>query len=500
MHYVDTRAGEQQVSASQAIVQGISKKGGLFVPTFFPQIDLDFIKSLCDIDYKKRAQAVLSLYLTEFAAEKLTKMVENAYGMSKFTSQGIAPVVKGAGGQNVLELWHGPTLAFKDMALQLLPHLMMESAKSMGENREIVILVATSGDTGKAALEGFADVKGTRCTVFYPKEGVSEAQRLQMLTQQGNNVSVIAVQGNFDDAQTGVKKIFTDVDLAQTLAEKGIALSSANSINWGRLVPQIVYYFSAYADCINNGTIALGDALNFVVPTGNFGNILAGIYAKHMGLPIGHLVCASNRNNVLSDFLRTGVYDARREFFKTSSPSMDILISSNLERLLFELCDRDGEKVSEWMGELNTQGHYTLGPKEMERMRGLLWGSWADDTDVEDAIRETWRNERMLIDPHTAVAMNVLDQYTAKTGDKTPSVVVSTANPYKFGRDVGKALLGREQIQSLNDFECCDRLEQYTGVIVPKSIRMLQQKPVLHKVECTPETMKSTLLNELHTL
>ena len=356
MLYTSTRDKNVHVSSSQAIAQGISKDGGLFVPESIPQIDKDFIDSLVGLDYISRAKKVLSLYLTDFTAEEIDMCVSGAYAKGKFSSDKVSPVKKIADGGNVLELWRGPTCAFKDMALQLLPYLLTVAAKKTVADKTIVILVATSGDTGKAALEGFKDVPGTKIMVFYPNDGVSPMQKLQMTTQEGGNVSVCAINGNFDDAQSGVKAIFTDSKVAEKLENNGMMFSSANSINWGRLVPQIVYYISAYADLIENGTIKNGDEINVVVPTGNFGNILAAYYAKRMGVPVKKLICASNANNVLTDFLKTGTYDKNRQFYTTTSPSMDILISSNLERLLFHLSDENDGKIREWMGALSAVG------------------------------------------------------------------------------------------------------------------------------------------------
>ncbi|MBQ1966838.1 MAG: threonine synthase, partial [Clostridia bacterium] len=389
MLYTSTRDKSVKVESAYAIAQGISKDGGLFVPTEIPQIDKAFIDSLVPLSYIERAKKVLSLYLTDFTAEEIDMCVSGAYAEGKFSSDKVAPVKKIKEGENILELWRGPTCAFKDMALQLLPYLLTVSAKKTVADKTIVILVATSGDTGKAALEGFKDVPGTKIMVFYPDDGVSPMQKLQMTTQAGENVAVSAIKGNFDDAQSGVKKIFTDKEVAKKLSENGMMFSSANSINWGRLVPQIVYYVSAYCDMIENGEIKNGDEMNVVVPTGNFGNILAAYYAKKMGVPVGKLICASNANNVLTDFLKTGVYDRNRKFFTTTSPSMDILISSNLERLLFHLADENDETIAKWMNELSTDGKYEVTADVKEKVVSLFDADCCDDEETKATIGAT---------------------------------------------------------------------------------------------------------------
>lgn len=486
MHYVSTREGKAAFSAAQAIVRGISEEGGLFVPAFFPHMGLDEIGAMAQKSYQERACVILEKFLTDFSAEQIREMVEAAYG-SGFDAPEIVPVREIDKGRAVAELWHGPTLAFKDMALQLLPHLMTASAAQVGEKREIVILAATSGDTGKAALEGFADVKGTQCVVFYPKKGVSQAQRLQMVTQEGKNAHVIAVRGNFDDAQAGVKRIFGDPEARDWMNQQGKVFSSANSINWGRLAPQLVYYFSAYVDQVRQGRIELGDELNFVVPTGNFGNILAAVYARNMGLPIGRLICASNRNRVLADFLKDGVYDARRAFYQTTSPSMDILISSNLERMLFEICGREVAQVNEWMESLKKEGRYEVKGRALDALKALIWGGWAGDQAVSETIGQIWNRWGYLTDPHTAVALNVHRQYVEATGDERQAVIMSTASPFKFGKTVLEAIEG--DVQAQDDFECCRLLSQKTGWALPKAIAELPGKPVRHRAECEPADM-----------
>ena len=491
MKYLSTRGG-QSATGAQAIVQGLARDGGLFVPESFPAVGADELALMAKESYGERAVRVLGRFLTDFTGEQLAGMVDSAY--ARFDEHGVAPLKALSGGARVMELYHGPTLAFKDVALTLLPHLLTASARAAGETREVLILVATSGDTGKAALSGFQDVKGTRCAVFYPEGGVSEAQRLQMVTQRGENTRVIAVKGNFDDAQTGVKRIFSDPDAAAAFDRKGLVLSSANSINWGRLAPQIVYYFSAYCDMLAAGDIKPGEEINICVPTGNFGNILAAYYALRMGLPVGRLICASNRNNVLTDFIRTGRYDARRAFHLTTSPSMDILISSNLERMLFELCGRDPETVRGWMARLKDTGAYEIDESSKAALTRLMYGAWASEADCAAEIRRAWEEEKYLVDPHTAVAMKALRDYRADTGDERPCVVASTASPFKFGRAVSAAL---GLPTDADDFALCDRLAAVTGRAVPQSIAELPTLPVRHRAVCAPADMLSALMSAI---
>ena len=491
MKYISTRGG-QAASGAEAIVRGLARDGGLFVPESFPAVGAEELSLMAKEPYEARAARILSRFLTDFTREQLAGMIGSAY--ARFDGRGVAPLKALGDGVRAIELYHGPTLAFKDVALTLLPHLLTASAKAMGETREVLILVATSGDTGKAALSGFQDVPGTRCAVFYPEGGVSEAQRLQMVTQRGENTRVIAVKGNFDDAQAGVKRIFSDPAAAEAFAEKGLVLSSANSINWGRLAPQIVYYFSAYCDMLAAGDVALGDEINICVPTGNFGNILAAYYARRMGLPVGKLICASNRNNVLTDFIRTGRYDARRAFHLTTSPSMDILVSSNLERMLFELCGRDAETVRGWMAELQEKGCYEIGGGAQAALAGLMYGAWASEEDCAAEIARAWNEEKYLIDPHTAVAMKALRDYRAQTGDARPCAVASTASPFKFGRAVSAAL---GFSTDADDFALCERLSEKTGWAVPRAIAELPALPVRHKAVCAPEDMLSALMRTI---
>ncbi|NLY19244.1 MAG: threonine synthase [Clostridiaceae bacterium] len=498
MTYKSTRGGMSGVTAAEAIKMGIAPDGGLFVPESKVTVDLDFINELVDCSYLKRAEKILSLYLDDYAGEELADCISKAYG-DKFSNSEIAPVVAINEHLHMLELWHGPTCAFKDMALQILPHFLVKAIKKTGEKAEIVILVATSGDTGKAALEGFADVEGTRIVVFYPNGGVSEMQRLQMVTQKGGNTDVIAVNGNFDDTQNGVKKIFTDEALKEKLERKGKKFSSANSINWGRLVPQIVYYFSAYADLIKKGGIKAGEKINFVVPTGNFGNILAAWYAMDMGLPVNRLICASNQNNVLTDFIINGVYNRKRDFYKTISPSMDILISSNLERLLFELNGKNSDLVSEWMRELTKKGEYRVDGRTKERIQKVFWGGYSNDDETIASIRSVYQESGYLMDTHTAVAMDVYDKYVIYSRDLTPTVIVSTASPFKFNRSVAKALFG-DKIKNMSEFELLSLLSRETGWDIPAGLKDLNKKEVLHKKVCEkdgmPDAVMEILLND----
>ena len=439
MYYVSTRDAGRRLTASQAIVEGLSRDGGLYLPEEIPQLTMDEIKALAALSYPERAARLMKRYLDEFTEEELLGFAKSAYGPAKFDTPAAAPVVKLTENTYIQELWHGPTCAFKDMALQMLPYLLTASLRKTGEEKTVCILVATSGDTGKAALEGFRDVDRTKILVFYPDGGVSEMQKLQMVTQEGKNVGVCAVRGNFDDAQTGVKRIFSDEALREELAGRGYFLSSANSINWGRLLPQIVYYVSAYCDLLNAGTIEAGTRVNFCVPTGNFGNILSGFYAKKMGVPIGRLICASNENNVLTDFIRTGTYDRNRPFYQTASPSMDILISSNLERLLYLLSGSD-EEVRRYMQALAETGRYTVSERVFRAVQAEFSCGFCTDAQGAQTIGKTFREKNYLLDTHTAVACTVLEGYRAETGDGTLTVVESTASPFKFCASVLDAL------------------------------------------------------------
>ena len=498
MEFMSTRDAGLRVSSAAAIVQGLSKDGGLFVPVSFPSISLDEITAYAQEGYQVCAAKVMSKYLTDFTYEELEKMTKEAY--AGFDVKEVVPVTQIQGkNQAVMELYHGPTLAFKDMALQMLPRLMAASIRKTGEKDRVLILVATSGDTGKAALEGFSDVPGTSILVFYPDEGVANMQKLQMITQKGENVAVCAVKGNFDDTQTGVKKIFSDPEIKATLKDQGYRLSSANSINWGRLVPQIAYYFWAYSVSVGRGSLKAGEPMDFVVPTGNFGDILAGYYAKRMGLPVGRLVCASNDNKILSDFFATGVYDRVRSFYKTSSPSMDILISSNLERLLFEASGRDDKLISGLMGDLFEKGSYRVSGEMLKKLTADFDGDWCTEKDSFPALKELFEQSGELIDTHTAVAQAI--QNRRKDGGYT--VVLSTASPYKFPEDVLRAL---GQNQGERDFDAVEKLAKLQAAAVnkaadacvPAQIKALKTaQRRFEGVVCTKEEMPKALYSAI---
>ena len=478
MLYNSTQNAAEVVSAAQAIAQGISKDGGLFVPQEFPKYSAETFNELLKLDYKGRAKKVFADFLSDFTEEEINDCVENAYTKEKFGSDNPAPLAyaKLNGKElNILELWHGPTCAFKDMALQILPHFLTKSLKKTYDGKDAVILVATSGDTGKAALEGFKDVDHTKIIVFYPVDGVSPMQKHQMNTQEGNNVTVCAIKGNFDDAQTGVKKIFTTPEISAKLEANNMLFSSANSINWGRLLPQIVYYISAYCDLVNAGKIAMGDKINVVVPTGNFGNILASYYASLMGLPINKFICASNSNNVLTDFIKTGVYDKNRNFYTTISPSMDILVSSNLERLLYKLSGDNDEVTRGWMNALKSEGKYEVSDDVKAVINEKFYGGFCDDKNTEATIHEMFEQDKYLCDTHTAVAINVYKQYVEETGDKTPSVIASTASPYKFSKAVLEAVEPNATLPE-TEFDMVDELHKVSGAEVPAPLANLKNK------------------------
>ena len=485
--YRSTRGKEEAVTASQAILKGLSEDGGLFVPEQIPEMDKS-LKELAEMNYQQVAYEVMKLFLTDFTEEELKNCINRAYD-SKFDTEVIAPLVE-AQGAYYLELFHGATIAFKDMALSILPHLMITAARKNSIKNEIVILTATSGDTGKAALAGFADVEGTRIIVFYPKNGVSPIQEKQMVTQKGKNTLVVGIHGNFDDAQTGVKKIFSDRELAKELDEKGFQFSSANSINIGRLVPQICYYVYSYATLMKQGKIAEGEKINVVVPTGNFGNILAAFYAKNMGLPIGKLICASNDNKVLYDFFNTGIYDRNREFVLTTSPSMDILISSNLERLIYRIAGNDADKNRELMTALSGQGKYEI-TDEMKAQLSDFYGNFATEAETADEIRRVYEACGYVLDTHTAVASSVYQKYLKATGDVTKTVIASTASPFKFTRSVMNAI--DSKYDTMGDFELVDELSGIANVEVPKAIQEIRTAPVVHDVQCDVDEMKNVV-------
>ena len=483
--YKSTRNNEETVTASEAILKGLANDGGLFAPTTIPALDVS-VEALSKMSYQEVAYEVMKLYLTDFTEEELKNCINKAYD-KKFDTTEIAPIKK-ADGAYYLELFHGSTIAFKDMALSILPYLLTTSAKKNNVKNEIVILTATSGDTGKAALAGFADVEGTKIIVFYPKNGVSPIQEKQMVTQKGANTHVIGITGNFDDAQTGVKNMFADKELAKEMEAAGYQFSSANSINIGRLVPQIVYYVYAYSRLVAKGELNNGETMNVVVPTGNFGNILAAYYAKNMGLPIGKLICATNENKVLYDFLTTGTYDRNREFVLTNSPSMDILISSNLERLLYKIAGNDAAKTAELMKALSGNGVYTI-TEDMKKALTDFYGNFATEAETAEVIKELYDKEKYIIDTHTAVAAKVYQKYVKDTADTTKTLIASTASPYKFTRSVMNAI--DSAYDSKGDFELVDELNRLSGVKVPNAIEEIRNADILHNTVCDKEEMAS---------
>ncbi len=484
--------GTQTVTASEAILKGLADDGGLFVPVSIPKLDVPAAE-LAKMSYRQVAYEVMKLFLTDFTEAELKHCIDSAYD-SKFDTELIAPLVE-AQGAYFLELFHGATIAFKDMALSILPHLLTTAAKKNDVKNEIVILTATSGDTGKAALAGFAGVKGTRIVVFYPKNGVSPIQEKQMVTQKGDNTKVVGIHGNFDDAQTGVKKMFADKELAAEMDKKGFQFSSANSINIGRLVPQIVYYVYAYTRLLGDGKVSDGESINVVVPTGNFGNILAAFYAKQMGLPIAKLICASNENKVLFDFLSTGIYDRNREFMLTSSPSMDILISSNLERLIYYIAGADSNKNVELMSQLSKSGKYEI-TEEMSHKLSDFYGNYASEEDTSATIKKIYEDTGYVIDTHTAVAANVYGKYISDTDDKTKTVIASTASPYKFTRSVMVSI--DNKYDSMGDFELVDELNKISKVDVPDAINEIRTAAVLHDTVCDVEEMPQVVRDFLN--
>lgn len=494
MYYVSTRDHSLQYTPAQAIAQGLSRDGGLFLPVSIPKLPEGALKKMTGMTYQQRAQYIMSLYLEDFTAEELGQFAEKAYDPDKFDTPAVAPLKKVDDGTYCLELWHGPTCAFKDMALQMLPYLLTASLKKNQEEKTVCILVATSGDTGKAALEGFKDVDHTKIMVFYPKDGVSDIQQLQMATQEGANVGVSAVVGNFDDAQTGVKTLFSDESLREELAQRGYFLSSANSINWGRVLPQIVYYISAYCDLLAQGAVTEGEPVNFCVPTGNFGNILSAFYAKEMGLPIGRLLCASNSNNVLTDFIATGKYDRNRPFYNTVSPSMDILISSNLERLLYLLSGGDDKLVAGYMKELSDTGCYQVSEEMRKKIQSVFVGGFSSEAETEATIGKMMDDHKYLIDTHTAVAFHVLEQYRKETGDQTKTVVASTASPFKFCDAVLDALNVTDKATGT---ALLDQLAEVSGMPAPQPLATLKDKQVRFTSWTEKEQMRAVVTDFL---
>ena len=483
--YKSTRGKEETVTASMAILKGLSEDGGLFVPTEIPKLDVP-MDELAKMSYQETAYEVMKCFLTDFTEEELKNCINNAYD-EKFDTKEIAPLHE-ADGAYFLELYHGATIAFKDMALSILPHLMTTAAKKNQVKNEIVILTATSGDTGKAAMAGFADVPGTKIIVFYPKHGVSPIQEKQMVTQKGNNTYVVGITGNFDDAQTAVKKMFNDKELEAELDAAGYQFSSANSINIGRLVPQVVYYVKAYADLLKQGALKAGEPMNVVVPTGNFGNILASYYAKQMGIPIGKFVCASNKNKVLFDFFETGKYDRNREFYVTTSPSMDILISSNLERMIYRIAGNDAKQCAKFMAALTKDGEYVI-TDAMKAELSEFFGAFGSEEETAVKIKGVYDKEGYVMDTHTAVAAVAYDKYKAATGDdKTPTVIASTASPYKFTRSVMDAI--DPAYDAEDDFELVDELNKVSKTAIPKAIEEIRTAPVLHDTVCETAAME----------
>ena len=494
MNYVSTRNKTVRLTASQAIAQGLARDGGLLTPEVFPKITPAMLEDWKSKSYGQRAVALMKLFLEDFTEEELTRFTQASYSNQKFDDSRVAPLHTLTDDTHCLELWHGPTSAFKDMALQILPHLLSASLVKNQEEKTVCILVATSGDTGKAALEGFKDVDRTKILVFYPKDGVSDVQALQMKTQEGDNVGVCAVHGNFDDAQTGVKRLFSDEKLRADLAERGYFLSSANSINWGRILPQLVYYISAYCDLLNAGKIQMGDKVNYCVPTGNFGNILACWYAKQMGLPVGKLICASNSNNVLTEFIQTGVYDKNRPFHTTMSPSMDILVSSNLERLLFALTNQDDQAVAGYMKQLNETGRYEVTDGLKAKLKEEFFGGFCDEAKTSEVIAKVWKEHDYLIDPHTAVAYQVMEEYRAASGDKNQTVFVSTASPFKFCDSVLSSL-GVTEVRA--GIGALDQLNEVTGRPAPVPLASLRDKAVRFEEHVDKEQMMDVVLDML---
>lgn len=497
MFYKSTRDSSIRVESAAAIAKGISEEGGLFVPESIPSISMDELKSLAGMNYAQRAAFVFSKYLTDYTDAELRYCTESAYTTKAFDTENIAEIAHLFEGTYMLELWHGPTCAFKDMALQILPYFLTTAVKKLNMDKKVVILVATSGDTGKAALEGFKDVPGTEIMVFYPVEGVSDMQKRQMVTQEGENVTVCAVKGNFDDCQSGVKKIFTDHTVLDALEKGGMTFSSANSINWGRLVPQIVYYVSSYVSLAESGEIAYGDLLNVVVPTGNFGNILAAYYAKMMGVPLGKLICASNINKVLTDFIRTGVYNRNRQFYPTTSPSMDILISSNLERLLYLLTGEDDAQIREWFTALAEKGTYEVTDAVKAKLTEQFYGGFCDDAETKATIAELYQKYGYTCDTHTAVAVKVYEDYRKETGDTTKTLIASTASPFKFSASVLDAL-GKKPADGTDEYDMVELLNEVSSMEIPQSLAALKTKPRRFDGSIDKSEMQQFVLQELH--
>ena len=492
MEYISTRGNYEEVSSAEAIQLGMVPTGGLFVPQEVPTLDKDEIYQFQNKSYQEIAQDVLGKFLTDYSGEELAELVGAAYNQDNFSAPEIAPLVNLREEEYILELWQGPTAAFKDMALQLMPYLLQKAIEKVELEDDVVILVATSGDTGKAALEGFKNLAGIDIIVFYPQDGVSKIQEYQMITTEGDNTAVVAVEGNFDDCQSTVKEVFGDQDFKELLAESGYRFSSANSINWGRLVPQIIYYFAAYAYLLKENEIEAGAEVNISVPTGNFGNILAGYYASAMGLPVKNFICASNDNKVLTDFLETGVYDINREFKKTISPSMDILISSNLERFLFEMTDHDAEKINGWYQQLQAEGKFEIDDETKEKIRSLFVGEYATERETKEMIKEVYEGEDYLLDPHTAVGVKSYRKLEQELDTARAAIIDSTANPYKFSRAVLEALTG-EKREDKDDFAVLAELKELTGVEVHRALEGLDEREIRHDRNCTSSDIKGEI-------
>ncbi len=492
MKYISTRGNSNPINSTQAILTGLAPDGGLFLPESIPVLTPEELTGLLENGYQLTAETILGFYLTDYSPGELEKMLAQAYG-EKFDTPEVTPLTLVRDNLAFLELWHGPTCAFKDLALQLLSYLLTSAARKNGLEKEVVLLVATSGDTGKAALEGFKNVPGTKVIVFYPEDGVSEIQKKQMVTQEGENTFVIGVRGNFDQAQTGVKTIFANRHLQNEMEQAGKSFSSANSINWGRLIPQVVYYFRAWSGLIKQGKLKPQESFNIVVPTGNFGNILAAYYSKKMGLPVNKLICASNSNNVLTEFIRTGVYDRKRSFYQTISPSMDILVSSNLERLLYDLTGHNPRAVSDYMEKLRVEGIYKLTNEQLIVLNEGFWADFVTEKETTGAIKEVFEEFNYLIDPHTAVGYKVYKDYLKETGDRRPTVIASTASPFKFNTGVARAVLGEQSTLDQDEFSLLKRLSAFTGVKIPQGLMGLEDKPVLHQRVVNPEEMEGTV-------
>ncbi len=495
MKYISTRGNYDKVEAAEAIRTGMVPTGGLFVPESIPEISLDKINDMKDKTYQEIALSVIEKFLTDYSKEELEESINAAYNENNFPVEEVAPIMKLRDNLYILELWHGPTAAFKDMALQLMPQLLVRAMKKLDTDKEVVILVATSGDTGKAALEGFKDVEGVKIIVFYPAEGVSKIQEVQMTTTTGNNTSVVAVEGNFDDCQTAVKSIFADQEFNKQINQNSYQFSSANSINWGRLVPQIVYYFSTYSYLLKEQLIKAGDKINVSVPTGNFGNILAAYYAYKMGLPINKFICASNDNKVLTDFLANGVYDANRDFKRTISPSMDILISSNLERFLFEITDHNSDKINKWYNDLKENGSFKVDEQTLRKMKSIFVGNYTTEKEARLTIADIFKEHKYAVDPHTAVGVDVYQKYYQQENDETITIVDSTANPYKFAEAVLDSISHTDDDN--NQYENLNILQEITGMKIHRALQNLDDKEIRHKRKCSSDSIRKEILDIL---